>query len=197
MYEKRKMWMVDNTLDKVWPVVVLYDVEKDEVIGWKILNDDGEEESGGWGDISGKEHFFTFEAAARDFRSHCINEAKKKMAQCLALIKELDGIIESEDFKFKRSDYLGFYAGERWRLECSDERDKAFLCCNIVRTGCFNVNGETVKVADVEHVLWHDNKKATLVLNSGHKVFTCNDMEYDVLTYIFGRNCNGIVCRTS
>lgn len=197
MYEKRKMWMVDNTLDKVWPVVVLYDVEKDEVIGWKILSDDGEEGSGEWGDVNGNENFFKFEAAARDFRLHCINEAKRKMAQCLALIKELDGIIESEDFKFKRSDYLGSYDGERMRSELSDERDRASLCCNIVRTGCFNVNGETVRVADVERVLWHDNKKATLVLNSGHKVCTYNDMEYDVVTNIFGRNYSGRVVMTS
>lgn len=193
MIEKRTMWLVENNLGEPLQVVAIYDTEKQEVITDRYTNDDGnEDESDDWMRVYDGERFFATRQEAEVHRRERISQAREKMNTCRALIEELDRIASQDDFQFEKSDYLGDYAPEDrkgyWYGEYQEAKDEMSLLCTIARGGYFNVNGETVRLADVSRVLWHDNKKATLVMADGHKVTTYGKTEYQVVVDMFGSN---------
>ena len=196
MIEKRTMWLMESSL-KVRQIVALFDVEKNEIICYRYRNDDGTtDDDDDWYHVYPGETFYNTEGEAKESLQRKIAELKEKMKTCLSIIKELDCINPSDDFKFKREDYLGHYAHDKsesdfWERRRKNAEKESGLLNSIARSRHFNVAGETINIDEVVRVLWHDNddnEKATLVMRDGHKVRTYSEPEYNVVVGMFGSN---------
>ena len=193
MIEKRTMWLMETTLC-VKQIVALFDVEKKQVVCYQYVNEDGTtDEYDDWMHVYEGETFYNTEAEAKETRLRKIDELKEKMKTCLAIIQEIDGINPSEDFDFKREDYLGRHAHDEsendyWRKRRKNAEKEASLLTTIARTRFFNVAGQTINLDEVVRVLWHENAEATLVMRDGTKVKTYSEPEYNVVVGMFGSN---------
>ena len=193
MIEKRTMWLMETTLC-VKQIVALFDVEKKQVVCYQYVNEDGTtDEDDDWMHVYEGETFYNTEAEAKETRLRKIDELKEKMKTCLAIIQEIDRINPSEDFEFKREDYLGHHAHDRSESEYWEKRRKnaekeAGLFNTIARSRHFNVAGQTIDIDEVVRVLWHENAEATLVMRDGTKVKTYSEPEYNVVVGMFGSN---------
>ena len=193
MIEKRTMWLMETTLC-VKQIVALFDVEKKQVVCYQYVNEDGTtDEDDDWMHVYEGETFYNTEAEAKETRLRKIDELKEKMKTCLAIIQEIDRINPSEDFEFKREDYLGCHAHDRsesdyWEKRRKNAEKEAGLFNTIARSRHFNVAGQTIDIDEVVRVLWHENAEATLVMRDGTKVKTYSEPEYNVVVGMFGSN---------
>ena len=191
------MWLMESSL-KVAQIVALFDIEKKEVICYQYCNDDDtcdeeDEDDYDWMHVYEGETFYNTEADAKEAQQRKYDEAREKMKTCRALIKELDRIRATDDFDFKREDYLGGYArygaeGEYWKKRRRKAEKEASLLTTIARTHFFNVAGQTINLDEVVRILWHKEEEATLVMRDGTKVKTCTEAEYAVVTDMYGSN---------
>ena len=193
MIEKRTMWLMESSLN-VKQIVALFDMEKKQVVCYQYCNDDGTcDEDDDWMHVYEGETFYNTEADAKEAQQRRYDEAREKMKTCMALIKELDRIEATDDFDFKREDYLGGYA------HCGEERDywtkcrqnaekEASLLATIARSRHFNVAGQTINLDEVVRIMWHEEGKATLVMRDGTEVKTYTEAEYAVVVDMFGSN---------
>ena len=193
MIEKRTMWLMENSLD-VKQIVALFDMEKKQVVCYQYCNDDGTcDEDYDWTHVFDGETFYNTEADAKEAQQRKYDEAREKMKTCMALIKELDRIEATDDFDFKREDYLGGYANDVSKSEyCINRRRKAekeaSLLTTIARTHFFNVAGQTINLDEVVRIMWHKDEEATLVMRDGTKVKTYTEAEYAVVVDMYGSN---------
>ena len=193
MIEKRTMWLMESSLN-VKQIVALFDMEKKQVVCYQYCNDDGTcDEDDDWMHVYEGETFYNTEAEAKETRLRKIDELKAKMKTCLDFIQEMDRINPSEDFEFKREDYLGRYAHDRsesdyWEKRRKNAEKEAGLFNTIARSRHFNVAGQTIDIDEVVRVLWHENAEATLVMRDGTKVKTYSEPEYNVVVGMFGSN---------
>ena len=195
MIEKRTMWIVERNLH-IHQVDALYDLDKREVIAEHYSGDGCDDDD--WYHALEGERFFNTEQEAREHRAIRIEEAREKMKTCMALIEELDELEPAEDFEFEQKDYLGGYAdrGSRhgYYFEMYQKYEKkASLLSSIARSRHFNVNGETVNIDEVVRILWHPDNQASLVLRDGKKIITNNDIEFSIVTEMFGSNRSGMI----
>ena len=193
MIEKRTMWLMETTLC-VKQIVALFDVEKKQVVCYQYVNDDGTtDEDDDWMHVYEGETFYNTEADAKEAQRRKYVEAREKMKTCMALIKELDCIEVTDDFDFKREDYLGCHAHDRsesdyWEKCRKNAEKEAGLFNTIARSRHFNVAGQTIDIDEVVRVMWHKNAEATLVMRDGTKVKTYSEPEYNVVVGMFGSN---------
>ena len=184
---------METTLS-VKQIVALFDVEKKQVVCYQYVNEDGTtDEDDDWMHVYEGETFYNTEAEAKETRLRKIDELKAKMKTCLDFIQEMDRINPSEDFEFKREDYLGRYAHDRsesdyWEKRRKNAEKEAGLFNTIARSRHFNVAGQTIDIDEVVRVLWHENAEATLVMRDGTKVKTYSEPEYNVVVGMFGSN---------
>ena len=199
MIEKRTMWLMECSLN-VRQIVALFDMEKKQVVCYQYCNDDGAyDEDDGWSHVYEGETFYNTEADAKEAQQRKYDETREKMKTCLALIKELDRIEATDDFEFKREDYLGRYAhakeeSDYWAVRRKNSEKEASLLATIARTHFFNVAGQTINLDEVVRILWHENEEAeeaTLVMRDGTKVKTYTKAEYDVVVDMYGSNRSG------
>ena len=187
------MWLMETTLC-VKQIVAIFDVEKKQVVCYQYVNEDGTtDEDDDWMHVYEGETFYNTEAEAKETRLRKIDELKAKMKTCLDFIQEMDRINPSEDFEFKREDYLGRYAHDRsesdyWEKRRKNAEKEASLFNTIARSRHFNVAGQTIDIDEVVRVMWHDNEEATLVMRDGMKVKTYSEPEYNVVVGMFGSN---------
>ena len=200
MIEKRTMWLMESSLS-VKQIVALFDMEKKQVVCYQYCNDDGTcDEDDDWMHVYEGETFYNTEADAKEAQQRRYDEAREKMKTCMALIKELDRIEATDDFDFKREDYLGNHAhdiseSDYWSKSRKNAEKEASLLASIARSRHFNVNGETINIDEVVRIMWHDEDKATLIMRDGHKVTTFSEVEYTVVTDMFGSNRSERVCK--
>ena len=195
MIEKRTMWLLESGLI-VKQIVALFDMEKKQVVCYQYCNDDGTcEKDDDWSHVYEGETFYNTEADAKEAQQRKYDEAREKMKTCLALIKELDCIEVTDDFDFKREDYLGRYAhrdeDDYYRKRRENAEKEASLLATIARTHFFNVAGQTINLDEVVRILWHEDDEATLVMRDGTKVNTYTKAEYDVVVDMYGSNRSG------
>ena len=175
-------------------IVALFDMEKKQVVCYKYVNEDGTtDEDDDWMHVYDGETFYNTEGEAKEARLRKIDELKEKMKTCLAIIQEIDRINPSDDFDFKREDYLGRHALDRSEKDYYEKRRKnaekeASLLASIARSRHFNVAGQTINIDEVVRVMWHENAEATLVMRDGTKVKTYSEPEYNVVVGMFGSN---------
>jgi len=181
-------------------IVALFDMEKKQVVCYQYCNDDGTyDEDDGWSHVYEGETFYNTEADAKEAQQRKYDETREKMKTCLALITELDRIEATDDFDFKREDYLGRYAhakeeSDYWAVRRRNSEEEASLLATIARTHFFNVAGQTINLDEVVCILWHENEEAeeaTLVMRDGTKVKTYTKAEYDVVVDMYGSNRSG------
>ena len=181
-------------------IVALFDMEKKQVVCYQYCNDDGTyDEDDGWSHVYEGETFYNTEADAKEAQQRKYDETREKMKTCLALIKELERVEATDDFDFKREDFLGRYAhvGEEsdyWAVRRKNSEKEASLLATIARTHFFNVAGQTINLDEVVRILWHDDhdeESATLVMRDGTKVNTYTKAEYDVVVDMYGSNRSG------
>lgn len=199
MIEKRTMWLMECSLN-VRQIVALFDMEKKQVVCYKYCNEDGTcDDDDDWSRVYEGETFYNTEADAKEAQQRKYDETREKMKTCLALIKELDRIEATDDFDFKREDFLGRYAhakeeGDYWVVRRKNAEEEASLLATIARTHFFNVAGQTINLDEVVRILWHENEEAeeaTLVMRDGTKVKTYTKAEYDVVVDMYGSNRSG------
>ena len=199
MIEKRTMWLMESSLN-VKQIVALFDMEKKQVVCYQYCNDDGTcDEDDDWMHVYEGETFYNTEADAKEAQQRKYDETREKMKTCLALIKELDRIEPTDDFDFKREDFLGRYAhakeeSDYWAVSRKNSEKEASLLATIARTHFFNVAGQTINLDEVVRILWHeehDEESATLVMRDGTKVKTYTKPEYDVVVDMYGSNRSG------
>ena len=193
------MWLMECSLN-VRQIVALFDMEKKQVVCYQYCNDDGTyDEDDGWSHVYEGETFYNTEADAKEAQQRKYDETREKMKTCLALIKELERVEATDDFDFKREDYLGRYAhakeeSDYWAVRRRNSEEEASLLTTIARTHFFNVAGQTINLDEVVRILWHeehDEESATLVMRDGTKVKTYTKAEYDVVVDMYGSNRSG------
>ena len=193
------MWLMECSLN-VRQIVALFDMEKKQVVCYQYCNDDSTyDEDDGWSHVYEGETFYNTEADAKEAQQRKYDETREKMKTCLALITELDRIEATDDFDFKREDYLGRYAhakeeSDYWAVRRRNSEEEASLLATIARTHFFNVAGQTINLDEVVCILWHENEEAeeaTLVMRDGTKVKTYTKAEYDVVVDMYGSNRSG------
>ena len=181
-------------------IVALFDMEKKQVVCYQYCNDDGTyDEDDGWSHVYEGETFYNTEADAKEAQQRKYDETREKMKTCLALITELDRIEATDDFDFKREDYLGCHANDKsesdyWSKRRQNAEKETSLLATIARTHFFNVAGQTINLDEVVRILWHENEEAeeaTLVMRDGTKVKTYTKAEYDVVVDMYGSNRSG------
>jgi hypothetical protein len=192
MIEKRTMWLIESSL-AMKQIVALFDMEKKRVVCYRYCNDDGTcDEDDDWVRVYDGDSFYNTEADAKEAQQRRYDEAREKMKTCLALIKELDLIEPTDDFTFKREDYLGSYADDGeddyWKKRRRNAEKEASLLTTIARSRFFNVSGQTINLDEVVRVLWHKGEEATLVMRDGTEVKTSTDVEYAVVADMYGDN---------
>ena len=193
MIEKRTMWLMESSLD-VKQIVALFDMEKKQVVCYQYCNDDGTcDEDDDWMHVYEGETFYNTEADAKEAQQRRYDEAREKMKTCKALIEELDRIEPTDDFNFKREDYLDCHADDRsesdyWRNRRQNAEKEASLLTTIARTHFFNVAGQTINLDEVVRIMWHKDEEATLIMRDGTKVKTCTEAEYAVVVDMYGSN---------
>ena len=193
MIEKRTMWLLEGSLS-VKQIVVLFDMGKKQVVCYRECNDDGTcDEEEDWYRVYDGDSFYNTEADAKEAQQRRYDEAREKMKTCKALIEELDRIEPTDDFDFKREDYLDCHADDRsesdyWRNRRQNAEKEASLLTTIARTHFFNVAGQTINLDEVVRIMWNKEEEATLVLRDGTKVKTYTEAEYAVVTDMFGSN---------
>ena len=189
--EKRTMWLMESSLE-VSQIVALFDMEKKQVVCYRYCNDDGTcDEDDDWMHVYEGETFYNTEADAKEAQQRRYDEAREKMKTCRALIEELDKIEATDDFDFKREDYLGYYAQPEsayWHKRRTNAEKEAGLLTTIARTHFFNVAGQTINLDEVVRVLWHEDEEATLVMRDGTKVKTYTEAEFAVVVDMYGSN---------
>ena len=195
MIEKRTMWLLESGLI-VKQIVALFDMEKKQVVCYQYCNEDGTcDEDDDWSHVYEGETCYNTEADAKEAQRRKYVEAREKMKTCLALITELDQIEVTDDFDFKREDYLGRYAhrdeDDYYRKRRENAEKEASLLATIARTHFFNVAGQTINLDEVVRILWHEDDEATLVMRDGTKVKTYTEAEYDVVVEMYGSNRSG------
>ena len=187
------MWLMESSLS-VKQIVALFDMEKKQVVCYQYCNDDGTcDEDDDWMHVYEGETFYNTEADAKEAQQRRYDEAREKMKTCMALIKELDRIEPTDDFDFKREDYLGGHAHDKsesdyWVKRRRNTEKEAGLFNTIARSRHFNVAGQTINIDEVVRVMWHENAEATLVMRDGTKVKTYSEPEYNVVVGMFGSN---------
>ena len=193
MIEKRTMWLMESSLN-VKQIVALFDMEKKQVVCYQYCNDDGTcDEDYDWTHVFDGETFYNTEADAKEAQQRKYNEAREKMKTCKALIKELEQVQATDDFDFKREDYLGGYANdvsksEYWINRRRKAEKEVSLLTTIARTHFFNVAGQTINLDEVVRIMWHKEEEATLVMRDGTKVKTYTEAEYAVVVDMYGSN---------
>ena len=193
MIEKRTMWLMECSLN-VRQIVALFDMEKKQVVCYQYCNDDGTyDEDDGWSHVYEGETFYNTEADAKEAQQRKYDETREKMKTCLALIKELERVEATDDFDFKREDYLGRYAhakeeSDYWAVRRRNSEEEASLLTTIARTHFFNVAGQTINLDEVVRIMWHKEEEATLVMRDGTKVKTYTEAEYAVVVDMYGSN---------
>ena len=193
MIEKRPMWLMEGSL-YVRQIVALFDLEKKQVVCYRYCKNDGTcDEDDDWTHVYEGETFYNTEADAKEAQQRKYDEAREKMKTCMALIKELDRIEETDDFHFKREDYLGRHAQDRsesnyWANRRKKAEKEASLLATIARTHFFNVAGRTINLDEVVRIMWHEEEEATLVMRDGTKVKTDTEAEYAVVVDMYGSN---------
>lgn len=196
MIEKRTMWLLESSLI-LRQVVALFDLEKKQVVCYRYVGEDGDiDEDQDWSSLDEGDTFYNTEGEAKEARLRRIDDAKGKMKTCLSLIKELDNIAVSDDFDFKRKDYLGIHAKERdednyWEKRRKLAEEKVGMLVTIARRHFFNVAGQTINLDEVVRVLWGEGDDATLVMRDGTKVRTYSEAEIGVVVDMFGSNGSG------
>ena len=193
MIEKRTMWLMESSLD-VKQIVALFDMEKKQVVCYRECYDDGTcDEHDDWYRVYDGDSFYNTEADAKEAQQRRYDEAREKMKTCKALIEELDRIEPTDDFDFKREDYLDCHADDRlesdyWRNRRQNAEKEASLLTTIARTHFFNVAGQTINLDEVVRIMWHKEEEATLVMRDGTKIKTCTEAEYAVVVDMYGSN---------
>ena len=192
MIEKRTMWLIESSLG-MKQIVALFDMEKKKVVCYRYCNDDGTcDEDDDWVRVYDGDSFYNTEADAKEAQQRMYDEAREKMKTCRALIKELDLIEPTDDFTFKRDDYLGSYADDEeddyWTKRRRNAEKEASLLTTISRSRFFNVSGQTINLDEVVRVLWHKGEEATLVMRDGTEVKTSTEVEYAVVADMYGDN---------
>ena len=193
MIEKRTMWLMESSL-YVKQIVALFDMEKKQVVCYKYVNEDGTtDEDDDWMHVFEGETFYNTEADAKEAQQRKYDEAREKMKTCQELIKELDRIEVTDDFDFKREDYLGSHAHDKsesdyWRKLRNNAEKEASLLASIARSRHFNVAGQTINIDEVVRIMWHEDEEATLIMRDGTKVKTYTKAEYAVVVDMFGIN---------
>ena len=192
MIEKRTMWLIESSLG-MKQIVALFDMEKKKVVCYRYCNDDGTcDEDDDWVRVYDGDSFYNTEADAKEAQQRMYDEAREKMKTCRALIKELDLIEPTDDFTFKRDDYLGSYADDEeddyWTKRRRNAEKEASLLTTIARSRFFNVSGQTINLDEVVRVLWHKGEEATLVMRDGTEVKTSTEVEYAVVADMYGDN---------
>lgn len=195
MIEKRTMGYVDFQYPGIdaKSVAVIYNIETEKVELYRPDDDCNE-----WYSPNYHDRFYgTVEEANKALEDHK-NELIAKMEEVKEYLKTMDEWEPDEDenspFHFDRRDYLtyslfrntygddGLAERERQRLNKENKYLKG-----IIATGFINVRGDSFKVEDIESICW-GNDKAELKLKDGHKITTCNETEFNIITLLFGHN---------
>ena len=156
-----------------------------------------------WNDPEEFDKFFETEGDAVNYRNELRVALKAKMPEVLKFIKQMSDIEPSEDFDFKREDYLAWYSDtdKDDDYEAYKEmRTMYYIVRNALRLGMLNINAESVKIDEIVGIRWNEERykngvksggrkrTATLVLKDKHEVTTRTDMERKIIEDLFGEN---------
>ena len=196
MIEKRTMAVVEAS-HRVMPILAMYDTEKQEVVCYQYASENEDDNDDEWYHTYKNERYFNTLQEANEYVAKRQEYLRSKFSEVREFIDEMDSV-DSDYFKFDKEEYLGRYAKDNTPDWLKRERDayraEASLLASIARSRHFNVNGETINIDEVVHIMWHDEDKATLVMRDGHKVTTFSDAEYTVVVDMFGSNRSDRVC---
>jgi hypothetical protein len=190
MIERRTMAVAESG-HRVAPILAMYDTEKQEVVCYKYAFENEEDNDDEWFHTFKSERYFNTLQEANEYVAKRQEYLRSKFSEVKEFLEEMD-CVDSNYFKFDKKEYLGRYAEDntpKWlRRERDAYRDEAGLLKYIARSRHFNVNGETINIDEVVHIIWHKEDKATLVMRDGHKVTTFSEAEHDVVVDMFGSN---------
>lgn len=194
------MWILKKDL-RVKRISAIYDKSEKKVITYHYIfpGEDGEENPL-WYNPEEDETFYATEQEALKAQRERQGYLKSKFEEVKAFINLMDDIESTDDFKFKKTDYLPRYIAEPWeRVSYKELEDKYDTLTQYARTGMLNINGDSFRKEDVVRIEWTEKTVvkqgeklskdiARLVLKDGKKVETFSDEEYDLVTDIFGVN---------
>lgn len=186
MIEQRTMFVVE-TSHNISEVLAMYDTDKKEVLYY--------EQEGDVYKPFENEKYFATRQQAEDYRTKHQAELRAKFPEILAFVEEMDDV-EKDFFDFDQKEFFGRYARfgryhTSWHDEYVDERKKANILCECVRTGYLNINAISFRPQDVEYIKWYDEKAELHLKDSDTTIETANEDEYDLITDIFGSNRSG------
>ena len=180
---------------RVAPILAMYDTEKQEVVCYKYAYENEEDNDDEWYHPYPNEKYLNTLQEANEYVANRQEFLRSKFKEVKAFIEEMDRI-DTDYFKFEKSEYLGRYAEDTTPEYVRNSRDayqaEASLLSSIARSRHFNVNGETINIDEVVRIFWHNGKKATLVMRDGHVVTTNSEAEYTIAIDMFGSNRSGM-----
>lgn len=205
----KEVWMVASNL-RICNILALCDKDEKGTVRRFTRKDRIKENEDPWEyywtEPEQFDKFFETEGDAVNYRNELREELKAKMPEVNRFIRHMANIEPSEDFDFKREDYLAWYANndEDDNYEAyTDMREKYYIVRNAIRHGMLNINAESVKMDEIVGIKWNEErykngrknggtkKTATLVLKDKNEVTTRTGIEYDVIEDLFGDNRSG------
>ena len=177
--EKREMWRVTETLlqDQV-------DVIFNEK-GHAICYYDRRQED--FFKASSDMHIFETKEQSDEWLEEYKTELKGRMLECRRFIDLMERLEPSDDFDFRREEYLGIVSR---MLDAGEEREEYHeqiisILGNAAKRRILTIAGTSFLLDAVKDIRWHDNQSAT-VITDDVSVTSVNGAEYNALMCLFG-----------
>ena len=192
MIEQRTMFVVESS-HNVREILAMYDTEKNEVICYHYTDDTD------WYGIFDDERYFATKQQADDYVANRQEQLRAKFKEVKAFIKEMYHV-DKELFDYNEDDFFDRYASFEsrhtdWYNEFKDERKRAKIYLDCIRTGYLNINAASFRPEDVKYIKWY-NGKAKLYLKSDETIETHDSKEYEIIEEIFGANKSAYTFQT-
>ena len=199
-------WMVSSSLD-ICKIIALRDNDEKGTVRRYFFKDRLKEDDDPWEhywtDPGEFDKFFQTEGDAVNYRNELREELKAKMPEVNRYIRRMDEINPSNDFEFRREDYLAWYANtddsENYDAYV-ETREMYYILRDALHRGMLNINAESVKIDEIVAIKWNEERykngtkrggsrrTAPLVMRDKHEVSTRKSSEYEIIKDLFGEN---------
>lgn len=185
MIEKNKMYMVwQLKSDAICPVYAYSDNGK--VIAYHHPEDREIQ-------LPNTEQFFNSESDAKDYLAERIQILKMKAIDVKKTLENLynwERHYDSEDSEICVEDFLTYGVCQKYIEQGKkDAAEVIKRLAKCARTHVFEAGGISVPMDKVDHIEWQDRSSlATIVLDSGIRITTKEDEEYDFLSCLYDHN---------
>ncbi len=131
-------------------------------------------------------HLFESKDLAEKWLTDYKETLREKMSECRRFVDLMMNIQTSEDFDFKREDFLGSVAQSlSYHEELGDYYEHVIrILGKVAKKRILSIAGSSFLLENVKDIEWHDNDSATVKGEDFH-VTSVSQAEYDALCYLF------------